>query len=149
MLILGSNLLKAVENDAASSVTLGRSYSCGVSNVGVVKFESCIMSDRESHISSGSTIDVAVTVATDATATTSGTIESVSSGSQAETLSVSGAYYGTSHSRNGVCSLLSSMTINSRLCACLQFTKPITTEEEADRYRDALIAIISQGCLTI
>jgi hypothetical protein len=52
----------------------------------------------------------------------------------ADEIRVEEAYYGVSHGRNGVCSLLSCMTVNNRLCCCLQFTSPLTTLEEANIY---------------
>lgn len=113
MNIPGLDILKAVEVEANSYTSLGRGFSCGVSNAGIGTFPS---------------VRVPADVASD--------IESE--------LSVEEVYFGTSHGRNGVLSLLSCLTVNEQLCGCLQFTAPLTTPQEADCLLEALIRLIDR-----
>jgi hypothetical protein len=99
------DILKVVEEEARSPVTIGRGYSCGVSNVGIADLP---------KIPLGSSNNFRV-------------VE---------------AYYGTSHARNGVYCLLSSITIEDSLCGCLQFTSPLISVEDAKLFKDCLVEII-------
>jgi hypothetical protein len=57
-------------------------------------------------------------------------------------LSIVEGYYGTSHSRNGVFCLLSSMTVGEKFCGCLQFTSPFIDGEDAMLFKEALLKTI-------
>lgn len=95
-----ADILKVVELDARSG-SLGRGFSCGVSNMGKVDFI------------------------------------------QRGPLAVTGAYYATSHSRNGVLCQLSCMTLGQgEFCGCLQFTDPLIPAAEGVRIRNALESIL-------
>ena len=100
-----ADILKIVDMEANNPGTMGRGYSCGVSNVGLV-------------VLPGPPPDSDVSIR------------------------INSAYYGTSHSRNGVYCLLSSITIGETFCGCLQFTRPFVSKEEAKCFRDGLLAIL-------
>lgn len=57
-------------------------------------------------------------------------------------LSIVEGYYGTSHSRNGVFCMLSSMTVGEKFCGCLQFTSPFINEQDALLFKEALLRTI-------
>ena len=99
-----ADVLKVVELDAASG-SLGRGFSCGVSNMGLASF-----GDAETTANSS------------------------------PPLAVKRAYYGTSHSRNGVLCQLSCMTVGASgdFCGCLQFTDPLIPPHEGKRIAAAL-----------
>ena len=100
-----ADILKIVDMEANNPGTMGRGYSCGVSNVGLVVLPS---PPSDSDVS----------------------------------IRINSAYYGTSHARNGVYCLLSSITIGETFCGCLQFTRPFVSKEEAKCFRDGLLAIL-------
>lgn len=104
------DMLPIVEQEAANPASLGRGFSCGVSNVGVVDIATHALDDL-AHDSK-------------------------------QTIQVREVYYGNSHARNGVLCLLSCATINGRFCACLQFTDPLVTRAEAQRFRYALKSLL-------
>ena len=54
------------------------------------------------------------------------------------------AFYGTSHSRNGVLCQLSCMTVAAKFCGCLQFTDPIIPPSQGARIRDILSELLSE-----
>ena len=122
MNIPGLDILKAVEVEANSSTSLGRGFSCGVSNAGTASFRttrikpSVLPNDSNNKLKDD----------TD------------------EEISIEEVYFGTSHGRNGVLSLLSCITVNEQLCGCLQFTSPLTSPEEADRLLSALLGVVDQ-----
>jgi len=58
--------------------------------------------------------------------------------------SVTQAFYGTSHSRNGVLCQLSCMTVAAKFCGCLQFTDPIIPPAQGARIRDILTQLLSE-----
>jgi len=100
------DILRVVEMEAKNVNTMGRGFSCGVSNMGIVNL----------NANNGN-------------------------------LSVKGGYYGTSHTRNGVLCQLSCMTINNNFHGCLQFTNPLTSNNEADIFTkrfERVIKSISQ-----
>ena len=90
--------------DAFSSATLGRGFSCGVSNMGLARFESHSLSysrGRDMHHAP---------------------------------LKVEGVYYGTSHARSRCCqlscmSVAGEEAAYSPFCGTLQFTHPIIDTE--------------------
>ena len=115
------DILKAVELDARSRSTLGRGFTTGVSNMGIVEFDQI---PRDS-------VDRSKSQA------------SLSSSSKLNDLAVENGYYAVSHGRNGVLCLLSTMTINGRFSGCLQFTNPLVTEEEADFVSENLQSLLT------
>lgn len=112
MNIPGLDILKAVEVEASSTTSLGRGFSCGVSNAGSASFPTARLAGASADSDTP--------------------------------LSVEEVYFGTSHGRNGVLSLLSCLTVKEQLCGCLQFTSPLTSPQEADRLVDALFRIVSR-----
>jgi hypothetical protein len=99
------DILKVVEEEARNPVTIGRGYSCGVSNVGIADLPKIPLG-------------------------------------KSNNFRVVKGYYGTSHARNGVYCLLSSITIEDSLCGCLQFTSPLISVEDAKLFKDCLVEII-------
>ncbi len=79
---------------------MGRAYSCGLSNAGLVSFGS------------------------------------------GGGLGVTRAFYGVSHGRNGVTSLLSCMTVSGRLQGCLQFPAPLVSPAEAKEFTSLLVRLL-------
>ena len=61
---------------------------------------------------------------------------------ESESIFVEKGFYGTSHSRNGVLCLLSSMTINDCLSGCIQFVGPLVDEDEADQVVENLLQVL-------
>lgn len=55
---------------------------------------------------------------------------------------VKGVFYGTSHGRNGVLSLLSCMTVNGVFTGCLQFPSPLIDRERAEKFKNILEKIL-------
>jgi hypothetical protein len=53
------------------------------------------------------------------------------------------AYYGTSHSRNGVLCLLSCMTVRDTFTGCLQFPYPIVSKEMATKVKLSVESLLS------
>lgn len=126
-----AEILQTVEADAKNEETLGRGFSCGVSNMGLAKFY------------------------TEANTNTQ------------KVLSVKEAYYGTSHSRNGVLCQLSCMSIANDIsededgkpiaevsvttqkksdenvfCGNMQFPAPIVSRQQATSIKNRVIDII-------
>ena len=58
-------------------------------------------------------------------------------------VSVKGVFYGTSHGRNGVLSLLSCMTVNGVFTGCLQFPSPLIDRIRAEGVRSTLERILN------
>jgi hypothetical protein len=113
------DILQAVEIDARSG-SLGRGFSTGVSNMGIVDLSPKEMVDGER-----------------------GDKPSVPSvGVGVGGVAVRRGYYATSHARNGVLCQLSSMTIDGALNGCLQFTSPLTSPDEADLVAQAVQFIL-------
>lgn len=104
-----ANILTIVDMEAKNPGTMGRGYSCGVSNVGLVNLPSP---------------------------------PSVSIRNSDSCIRINSAYYGTSHARNGVYCLLSSITVGETFCGCLQFTSPFISKDEAKRFKNGLIAML-------
>ncbi|CAM6031849.1 unnamed protein product, partial [Sphagnum compactum] len=124
MSLPGVDILQAVELEANNPTTLGRGYSCGVSNAGIADFRG--------NSSSSSTSD---------SGPSSGT--STNYGRKGN-LQVDRAFFGVSHGRNGVSALLSCMTVHGRLNSCLQFTTPLTSSVEAERCVNLLVSFLSR-----
>ena len=101
-----ANVLKIVEMDAASG-SLGRGYSCGVSNMGLVDFGDADNLTKQQQLPHKQQ-------------------------QQQQQPEVRQAFYATSHSRNGVLCQLSCMTTGGEgeFCGCLQFTAPIIPTEK-------------------
>jgi hypothetical protein len=110
-----ADILKVVDIAAGSTSSLGREYSCGVSNVGVV--------------------DLLPAAAEESLPKETGNLFGFFGVSAPLPLSVSEAYYGTSHARNGVLCQLSCQTVNGELFGCLQFPEPVVTREKAELLR--------------
>lgn len=110
-----ADILTIVEAEARNPDTLGRGYTCGVSNVGLAKLPSPPPASTSSTGWKKQSAAVIRPVA---------------------------AYYGTSHARNGVYCLLSSITVDGAFCGCLQFTNPLTTVEEAAAFKEGLLAML-------
>ena len=102
-----ADILGIVDTESKNPGTMGRGYSCGVSNVGLVS------------------------------------LPVPSSSSTSNDLQIREGYYGTSHARNGVFCLLSSMTVGDIFCGCLQFTSPFISVEEAKEFKLKLNRMIS------
>ena len=115
-----ADILTIVDVEAKNPANMGRGYSCGVSNVGVVNLP----------IPSASTVDDENTKGFGEKVKISGNI------------AIKSAYYGTSHSRNGVFCLLSSMTAGDTLCGCLQFCSPFISRDEAIVFGESLKRMI-------
>ena len=102
-----ADILAVVDVESKNPGTMGRGYSCGVSNMGLVS------------------------------------LPVPSSTSTSSDLQIREGYYGTSHARNGVFCLLSSMTVGDNFCGCLQFTSPFISIEEAKEFKEKLNRMIS------
>ena len=102
-----ADILKVVDMESRNPGTMGRGYSCGVSNVGLV------------------------------------TLPNPNPNSETNSLRIIEGYYGTSHARNGVFCLLSTMTVGERFCGCLQFTSPFISDSDADQFKEHLLKIIT------
>jgi hypothetical protein len=102
-----ADILGIVDIESKNPSTMGRGYSCGVSNVGLVS------------------------------------LPVSSNPSTSNELQIREGYYGTSHARNGVFCLLSSMTVGDTFCGCLQFTSPFISTEEAKEFKEKLTRMIS------
>jgi hypothetical protein len=139
------DILKAVEIDARSN-TLGRGFTTGVSNMGVVTFEGAPLppatpaaaaavvleqggSKESSSINSSSSESSSSPMVENFLSMfkigSSSSIGSKGKAGPLADLRVESGYYGVSHGRNGVLCLLSTMTVNGRLSGCLQFTSPL------------------------
>ena len=59
-----------------------------------------------------------------------------------ESIKIESGFYGTSHARNGVLCLLSSMTINSCFNGCLQFVGPLVNEDDADKVLQNILKVL-------
>lgn len=116
------DILKAVEIDANNKQSLGRGFTCGVSNMGVVRFDS----DDNDHIkhSHQHQHDHGHNQPPD----------NNNNNKNQAIVSIESGYYGTSHSRNGVLCQLSTMTINDQLYGCIQFTHPLVTDDDAEYF---------------
>lgn len=102
------DILQAVEIDAKNSGSMGRGFTCGVSNVGIVSYNDDEMLKKNKN-----------------------------------DIYVKESYYGTSHARNGVLCQLSSQTIkDGAFCGCLQFTSPLISDQDADKFVDSLVFIL-------
>jgi hypothetical protein len=114
-----ADILTIVEAEARNPDTLGRGYTCGVSNVGLAK----LPTPPAAPSSSGRGFLL---------------------GGKQSTAAVRpvAAYYGTSHARNGVYCLLSTITVDDVFCGCLQFTNPLTTTDEAAAFKKGLLAML-------
>ena len=100
---------------AAANVNgLGREYSCGVSNCGVVTLPEFVNAGNQ--IGSG--------------------------GGRNRRLVPKGVYYGTSHSRNGVVCQLSCQTTNGALYGCLQYPFPVLSKYEASLCKQRIIDFV-------
>ena len=119
-----AQVLPLVEADAKSSRSLGRGFSCGVSNMGLAKFPQVPRPQ-------GSSGD-----------------KSNPGGGDNSDLKVEQVYYGTSHARNGVLCQLSCMSVqsdnSSPFYGTLQFTKPLISREDARVMRDRLVALLTR-----
>jgi hypothetical protein len=120
-----ADIFRATDMDASSPKTLGRGYTCGVSNMGVLRTERGVTldsarSEESKHVPR----------------------EGHTDGEKGE-VRVQEAYFATSHARNGVLFQLSCMTVDDALCGCLQFTSPITTEVEAETFLALLTGILN------
>ena len=165
------DILRAVEMDARNTASMGRGFSCGVSNMGVV---SLAPPDRRellkstpagstgtgmrhsSHSRSSSNSPSSNSRLLNFLGGNLPTSDSLEASAQPrkegrhETESLEmhhevrcdEAYYATSHGRNGVLCLLSTMTVQGRLCGCLQFPSPIVSEEDADYVTDKLLFLL-------
>ena len=102
-----ADILKVVDMESRNPGTMGRGYSCGVSNVGLV------------------------------------TLPSPNTNSETNSLRIVEGYYGTSHARNGVFCLLSTMTVGERFCGSLQFTSPFISDSDAEQFKEHLLKIIT------
>ena len=115
-----AQILRVVEADARSSSTLGRGFSCGVSNMGLANFTSPKVSSRDDAGTREPCVDL-----------------------QAEQV-----YYATSHARNGVLCQLSCMSIDSGgsspFYGTLQFTEPLTSRDDAGVMRDRLVTLLTR-----
>lgn len=100
------DILRVVEMESKNNKNMGRGFSCGVSNMGMVDFNR--------H--------------------------------KPGNIYVKGGYYGTSHTRNGVLCQLSCMTIEKSFHGCLQFTSPLTSNDEANIYTSRFENIIRSIC---
>ena len=114
-----ADILPMVEADAAGA-NLGRGYSFGVSNVGIQSFSDAISPPIQD-------------------------IHTVGKGDQKVSwdVEIEKAFYGTSHSRNGVLVQLSCMTVSDKFCGCLQFPYPII-----NKVTSATLALRLQSFLT-
>jgi hypothetical protein len=112
-----ADILTIVEAEARNPDTLGRGYTCGVSNVGLAKLPTPpALSSSGRGFLGGKQSTAAVRLVA--------------------------AYYGTSHARNGVYCLLSTITVDNAFCGCLQFTNPLTTTDEAAAFKKGLLAML-------
>ena len=119
------DILQAVEIAGNNKLTLGREYSCGVSNVGVVMLnkENKLNKDKKENKNN----------------IFSNIFSKVIRNSASDVLAPIAAYYGTSHSRNGVLCQLSCQTLDGELFGCLQFPDPIISQSNAKIYCQKLI----------
>ncbi len=114
-----AQILPLVEQDARSEATLGRGFSCGVSNMGLARFNS------------------------GAAAGAAG-----AAGAEGSLLGVKRVHYGTSHARNGVLCQLSCMSVaapgasGAPFFGTLQFTRPLVGKQEAADMRARLKGLV-------
>lgn len=127
------DILTAVEMDARNPQTMGRGFSCGVSNMGRV--------DVRAMINTMNAADAGI-----------------GSGSSAKKINLKEMYYGTSHGRNGVLCQLSCMTLcqgtskellagagnedRSTFHGTLQFTEPLISRSMGSSLADRLVSIL-------
>jgi len=100
------DILRVVEMESKNNNNMGRGFSCGVSNMGMVNFDK----------------------------------------NKSDNIQVKEGYYGTSHTRNGVLCQLSCMTIDKSFNGCLQFTSPLTSDDEANIYANRFENILRSIC---
>jgi len=126
------DILKAVEIDANNKQSLGRGFTCGVSNMGVVRFDS----DDNDHIkhSHQHHHDHGHNQPPPSHNFHPRDHDNNNNNNDKAIVSIESGYYGTSHSRNGVLCQLSTMTINDQLYGCIQFTHPLVTDDDADYF---------------
>lgn len=130
------DILKAVEIDANNKQSLGRGFTCGVSNMGVVRFDSS-SDDNDYHINHNQSQHDHVHHHPPPLSSSPHDDGNDDDHNQAIVFIESG-YYGTSHSRNGVLCQLSTMTINDQLYGCIQFTHPLVTDDDANYFLSKL-----------
>ncbi len=115
-----AQILPLVEADAKSSATLGRGFTCGVSNMGLANFSGSCGASKDN----------------------------IDPERQRGDLHVEQVYYGTSHARNGVLCQLSCMSVQSDgsgpFCGTLQFTEPLISRADAKVMRDSLVALLER-----
>ena len=136
-----ADILKVVEIAATSSSGLGREYSCGLSNVGVVTFPEPLLQSGNDTMQQLPRDEKAGMFAR-FNPFMEGLGSDVSKLSTRKRLKLVKAYYGTSHARNGVVCQLSCQTINSQLFGCLQFPFPILTRVDAIHCRQKVEEIV-------
>jgi hypothetical protein len=133
------DILKAVEIDANNKQSLGRGFTCGVSNMGIVSFDS----DDNEHIKHNHQHQHQHDHGHNQPPSTPNSHlphhddhddDNNNNNNKQAIVSVESGYYGTSHSRNGVLCQLSTMTINDQLHGCIQFTHPLVTDDDADYF---------------
>ena len=107
------DILKAVEIEEENPATLGRGFSCGVSNAGILP----------STLQQGGR----------------GVTGTDKKEEEDEEVYVSEVYYGTSHSRSGVLALLSCQTVEGYLYGNLQFAAPLVSKGEGELYTRVLV----------
>jgi hypothetical protein len=120
-----ADIFRATDVDACSPKTLGRGYTCGVSNMGVLRTARSVGRDS-AHLEESKQVP------------REGNVDR-----EKGKVRVQEAYFATSHASNGVLFQLSCMTVDDALCGCLQFTSPITTEAEAETFLALLTGILN------
>ena len=127
--------MQVVEMAAANPNGLGREYSCGVSNCGVVTLPCFAGSDggmdRDEKGDQGQSYKMPMNDEGNCTAT-----------KPSLRLVPRGVYYGTSHARNGVVCQLSCQTTNGIFCGCLQYPYPVLTKYEASLCKQKIVNFI-------
>lgn len=128
-------LNEVVEKEAENPKTLGRAYTCGVSNMGV--FEDGMGggrrrgSNRSSNGSRGMDEDFSLS-----SSAFSSCLPSYGS------LRLHGIHYATSHSLTGSLYQLSCGTVNGALCLTFHYPWPLVDREMANRFADRVVQIL-------
>jgi hypothetical protein len=129
------DILKAVEIDANNKQSLGRGFTCGVSNMGVVSFDSNDNDHiKHSHQHQHDHGHNQPPPSPNSHPCDHDNNNNNDNKKNKAIVSIESGYYGTSHSRNGVLCQLSTMTINDQLYGCIQFTHPLVTDDVADYF---------------
>lgn len=111
-----ANLEDTIAAEAANPLTMGRTYHCSVSNVGIAKIKS---------VNSTNDLDDDDSVVP-------------------PILKLRDAYFTSGSAFNGFYCTVYSMTVEDSLCLCLNFTSPVSSREEGLFFKDCFLAMLRE-----